>query len=650
MPETISRNHEDFIPEDFDNNDTRSNTEITIESTPLKNYDLVPHNQAAQPDLAGEAPDQTDPQDNVEEESSPGTPKRTPGRPRIERTGQRGRPRKLFNLKFAEDIDTMETSEYALVTETSFKTALTGADANEWLDAMASEMASIIQNDTWQIVDRPKDAEVIGSRIVLRNKINPDGTINRRKARLVAKGFAQRPGIHFHQTFAPVARMSSIRLLVALAAKHGMSIHQLDITTAYLNGSIEESIYMEPPNYIIESLEVLISKENKRSELYRKAKAMLRELDNGDKVCLLKKSLYGLKQAGRNWYNTLNKVLKKYGAIPLNADPCVYHIGKGEDLTLIAVYVDDLIIASKDVNKIEQLKINISQNFEIKDLGDIKHCLGIEFTKKDDRITMHQRGYTIDILNRFGMMESNPVCTPMDINQKLTRPNTTSTTMTSKFPYRELIGALMYLAVSTRPDIAFTVSCLSQFIDCHDESHWRAAKRVLRYLRGSIDLGLEFMPTSNPLTCFVDSDWANCPNDRRSYTGYATILSNAAISWEAKKQRTVELSSTEAEYMGLTEATKESIYLRNFLIELGFNHLADLTILNDNLGAKKLVENPGFHSRSKHIDVRHHFVREALSNQIVKIEHIPTDDMISDVMTKGLPGPKHQKCSHQLIT
>lgn len=204
--------------------------------------------------------------------------------------------------------------EYAFVIETPITTALSSADADEWLNA--SEIESIIKNDTWQIVDRPEDAEVIGSRMVLRNKFNPDGTINRRKARVVAKGFAQLPGIHFHQTFAPVARMSSIRLLVALAAQYGMSIHQLNVTTAYLNGKIQESIYMKPPNHIIESLEAIIDKEKKRSELYKKARTMLQELNKGNKVCRLKKSLYGLRQAGRNWYATLDKALRKHGAAP----------------------------------------------------------------------------------------------------------------------------------------------------------------------------------------------------------------------------------------------------------------------------------------------------------------------------------------------
>ncbi|KMQ86259.1 retrovirus-related gag-pol polyprotein [Lasius niger] len=636
MPEVESQDYKEFTPEDSSKDINHSNgNNIIIEANPLEEIDeLEPLDQAAQEDM-------------VQEEPLPDTPRRAPGRPRIERTGLRGRPRKLFNLKYAEDIETTEL-EYAFLSEIPIKTALSGADANEWLDAMAIEMKSIIKNHTWQIVERPKNTEVIGSRIVFRNKFNPDGTIERKKARIVAKGFAQRPGIHFNQTFAPVARMSSVRLLVALAVHYKMSIHQLDITTAYLNGRIQESIYMEPPNHILESLETLIEKEKKGSELYKKAKSMLQELNTDNKVCHLKKSLYGLRQAGRNWYATLDKVLRKYGATPSNADPCVYRIGKNEDLILIAVYVDDLMIASKDIKRMEQLKINLSQEFEIRDLGEIKHCLGIQFNREGNKIAMHQRGYIIDILTRFGMMDSNPVSTPIDIGQKLTRPNATSEATKTKLPYRELIGALMYLAVSTRPDIAFAVSSLSQFNECYDESHWTAAKRVLRYLHGSINLGLVFEPSSEPLRCFVDSDWANCPDDRRSYTGYATILSNAAISWEAKKQRTVALSSTEAEYMGLAEATKESIYLQNFLIELGFDNLTDTTIFNDNLGAKKLAENPGYHSRSKHIDVRHHFIREALNNELIKVEHVSTNDMISDIMTKGLPRPKHLKCTQQL--
>lgn len=257
---------------------------------------------------------------------------------------------------------------------------------------------------------------------------------------------------------------------------------------------------------------------------------------------------------------------------------------------------------------------------------------------------MHQKGYIRDLLERFGMIDSKPVNTPMDVNVKLTKLEQDPSIEEKRLPFRELIGALMYLSVATRPDIAHAVSALSQFNTCFGQIHWTAAKRVLRYLKGSADLGLIFGPKTESIKGYVDSDWANCQIDRRSYTGYVFILSNGPISWESKKQRTVALSSTEAEYMGLAEAAKEAIYIGNFLKEMEFENLTDVRVLNDNMGAQRLSENPVFHARSKHIDTRHHFVRETLLTKQLKLEHISTDDMIADMMTKGLPRPKHRHC------
>lgn len=213
-----------------------------------------------------------------------------------------------------------------------------------------------------------------------------------------------------------------------------------------------------------------------------------------------------------------------------------------------------------------------------------------------------------------------------------------------ELPYRELIGALTYLAVATRLDIAFTVSSLSQFNNSYSNIHWTAVKRVLRYLKGTADLGLVYEGDTEPLKGFVDADWGNCLVNRRSFTGYTFILSGCAISWEARKQRTVALSSTEAEYMALSEAAKETIHLHGFLQELSLHDLTNVVVFNDNLGAKKLADNPIFHSRSKHIDLRHHFIRDALHSGQLRIEHIPTEDMTADVMTKALPRPKHIRC------
>jgi len=247
------------------------------------------------------------------------------------------------------------------------------------------------------------------------------------------------------------------------------------------------------------------------------------------------------------------------------------------------------------------------------------------------------------------MSESKAVATPLDSGTKLARSESgASSTEDDVFPYREFIGELIYLAVCTRPDIANAVNYLSQFNSCYDKHHWAATKRVLRYLKGTPRVGLTFKKTNQPLKGFVDADWANCTNDRRSYTGFGFLLGGNPISWESRKQRKEALSSMEAEYMSLTEAAKEAIYLRRFLDILGFERLGRVTIICDNNGALKLAENSIFHNRSKHIDVRHHYIREVLENVHLEIKYIPTCDMAVDIFTKGLSRPKQRRCLESL--
>jgi len=217
-----------------------------------------------------------------------------------------------------------------------------------------------------------------------------------------------------------------------------------------------------------------------------------------------------------------------------------------------------------------------------------------------------------------------------------------------EIPYRELVGALTYLSVTTRPDISFAVSELGQFNNCYNNSHWTAAKRVLRYLKGTKDLGLIYEPGLKPLIGFVDSDWGSCTIDRRSHTGYTFLLGGGPISWDSRKQKTVALSSTEAEYMALTDATKEAIFLSRFLASLNLKDLASVKLYSDNMGALKLAKNPVFHARSKHIDIRVHFIREILKNGDIEVNHISTDDMAADILTKKLARPKHEACVKML--
>lgn len=583
--------------------------------------------------------------------------KRGPGRPGKVLTGQRGRPKKKYNLVVSCDgqknlpkVDDMSIISdkpiegSANIAETSWDQALRGPDAVEWREAILTEIECLIKNNTWNIVDRPKDHRVIGCRMVLRNKYRPDGTIDKRKARVVAQGFSQRPGIDYHDTFAPVARLSSVRLLMALAVQFDLKVRQLDITTAYLNGKIEEELYMETPKLLIEFLQEVIDRRDKHDPIRRKADRMALDLRSGDKVCRLNKALYGLKQAGRQWYRTLNGRLQQLGLKPTTTDPCVYVTRRGGNILLALVYVDDILVAYHHDADLQYLQKGLQEDFDVKDLDEARYSLGIEIERGKDYIKISQTGYINEVIRRFGMENSNPVKTPTDPCTKLDRSTNNKDKGQERQPYRELVGALNYLAVGTRPDLAYIVSSLSQFNSCHEKQHWIAAKRVLRYLKNTSSYGIIYRKGHKVLDGFTDADWASCHLDRRSYTGYAFILSGGAVSWESRKQRTVALSSTEAEYMSLTEATKEGLYLRKLLKEIGIYEANKISIFCDNRGALSLAENSVYHSRSKHIDLRHHFVRDALKENFIELKYLRTEEMPADVLTKGLPREKHFKC------
>lgn len=587
-------------------------------------------------------------EDTEERDALTETTKRGPGRPRKILTGKPGRPRRLFNLIQQEEsshisISDQEANLTSFSSEIPYQQALGGTDKEEWMKAITEEFECLIKNDTWKIVDRPKHQNVIGCRIVLRNKYDPKGLVERRKARLVAKGFTQRPGIDFHDTYAPVARMGSLRLLFALAVKHDLKVHQLDITTAYLHGTIEEETYMDLPESLTECLARIIDKGDDDVTRSR-AKKMLKQIQSGEKVCRLQRALYGLKQAGRQWHKKLDDRLRKLNLIPTNADPCVYYLRRGGEPLLVLIYVDDILIFHRSEADFNTIYKGLSQEFEVRDIGTARYCLGIEFTRSKNQVTISQSGYIRELLSRFRMEDCNPVSTPVESGTKLEKDYEETKHPQGDWPYQELIGALNYLAVATRPDISHIVSCLSQFNTCYSGQHWKAAKRVLRYLKGTIDFGITYTKNTNALEGFVDADWAGCPVDRRSYTGFVFNLSGAAVSWESRKQRTIALSSTEAEYMALSEAAREALYLQGFLSELKLSDSKRIKLMNDNRGAQLLAHNHTFHARSKHIDIKHHFIREVLLRGQLEIKHIPSEEMPADFLTKGLTKDKHHKC------
>uniref|UniRef100_A0A0A9Z310 Retrovirus-related Pol polyprotein from transposon TNT 1-94 n=1 Tax=Lygus hesperus TaxID=30085 RepID=A0A0A9Z310_LYGHE len=344
-----------------------------------------------------------------------------------------------------------------------------------WEEAIKAEIRAHVKNGTWEITKLPPDRNAVGYRMILKEKLNPDGTLERRKARLVAQGFSQRPGLDYSETYSPVVKMKSLRLLIGIAAEQNLKLNQLDVTTAYLNGTLDEEIYMKKPQGLEKYLQQILKEESKNADktIYQKTKRMLRDLHEGnqtEKVCALKKSLYGLKQAGRQWYKKLDARLKEIGFISSCSEPCLYIRGEGEDKILLAVYVDDLIIASSNEKETEKLKKDITEVFEMRDIGELKYCLGIEFCRRGKNvIAMSQEKYVDKLLEKFKLENAKTAKTPMEANLQLTKPSEGNS---PAVPYQNLIGSLMYLATATRPDIMYSVSYLSQFNSCYRNEHW----------------------------------------------------------------------------------------------------------------------------------------------------------------------------------
>lgn len=494
----------------------------------------------------------------------------------------------------------------------SVQEALGRPDGDSWRNAIEEELDSFEKNNAWELVTTEKDSTVVDCKWVFKKKVNSAGEVKYR-ARLVAKGFTQRYGIDYNETFSPVVRYSTLRLLFALAVKYNLDIRHLDIKTAFLNGYLNETVFMKIP------------------EGYKGS-----YLDG--KVLKLKRAVYGLKQSAKCWNDRINTVLLELGYQKSKYEPCVYIKRNDSIYTIVTLYVDDFFIFSNDVQETEFLKAELDSRFSIKDLGSIKECLGmkVDFDKDKGILTLSQTSYIDQLLKQFNMSECKVAKTPIEPKLKLEPDDQNK----EKLPFKNLIGSLMYLAVLTRPDIAFSVSYLSQFNNSYSEHHWKCAKHILRYLKGTKHYGLRFSRDNTDFVGYADADWGNNLHDRKSYTGYVFKFQGSLISWESRKQRTVALSSTEAEYMAISEAAKESIYLKNLMCELTGND-PYILIYNDNQGAINLSANHTCHKRSKHIDIRHHFIRQVVSENKVNLKYLPTNDMPADMLTKSLSTEKH---------
>lgn len=498
--------------------------------------------------------------------------------------------------------------------ELTLKEALEGPEKEFWEQAVQDELQSFQDNKAWEIVDAPSGGTIVKCKWVLKKKCDSDNNV-RYRARLVAKGCTQKYGVDYEETFSPVVRHTTLRLLFALSVQLNLDIIHLDVKTAFLNGDLDETIYMQKP-------EGFACTDDK-------------------KVLKLSKAIYGLKQASRVWHKKVDNCMLADGYNKSKIEPCLYTKIVGNCRTMVTLYVDDFLIFSNDPQELKHLKEMLSSNFKIKDLGQVRECLGmsVKFDTKNNVVTLSQEKYIDQILKKFNMSECKTANTPMEANLKSKRENVTS----GQNPYQQLIGSLMYLAVLTRPDIAYSVSYLSQFNNCNNEEQWVYAKRVLRYLKKTKNIGLRYCKDGSVnIQGFVDSDWCSDINDRKSYTGFCFTMSGSVISWSCSKQKCISLSSTEAEYVSISEACKEAVYLRNLQYEIT-KKMYKITLHNDNQSAHKLLVNPVFHNRTKHIDVRFHYCRDLITKDIVIVKYLCTADMPADLLTKSLSTVKHYK-------
>ncbi|GJZ44908.1 ribonuclease H-like domain-containing protein [Tanacetum coccineum] len=478
-----------------------------------------------------------------------------------------------------------------------------------WYRAMLDEYNALIKNNTWILVPRPSDANIVRSLWLFRHKYNADGTLNRYKARLVANGSTQLTGIDVDETFSPVVKPATIRTVLSLALSRHWPVHQLDVKNAFLHGSLSETVYMQqPPGF--------------------------RDSQHPDHVCLLQRSLYGLKQAPRAWFQRFAAYAARVGFIHSRCDTSLFIYRRGSDTAYLLLYVDDIILTASSTAFLQSIIATLHAEFSMTDLGPLNYFLGISVTRNTSGMFLSQQKYASELLERAGMLTCNPCRTPVDTDSKLSADGDPVSDPTL---YRSLAGALQYLTF-TRPDISYAVQQVCLYMHDPREPHFSALKRILRYIRGTMPYGLQlFSSTTSSLVAYSDADWAGCPTTRRSTSGYCVFLGNNLLSWSSKRQVTLSRSSAEAEYRGVANAVAETCWLRNLLRELHTPLSTATLVYCDNVSAVYLSSNPVQHQRTKHIEIDIHFVRDLVAAGHIRVLHVPSRYQYADVFTKGLP-------------
>ena len=490
-----------------------------------------------------------------------------------------------------------------------------------WQHAMAEELTALHQTHTWDLVPLPPGKRAIGSRWVYKIKTQSDGSVERYKARLVAKGYSQQYGMDYEETFAPVAKMTTVRTLIAVASVRHWHITQMDVKNAFLNGDLQEEVYMVPPPGVFHQ---------------------------PGEVCKLRKALYGLKQAPRAWFEKFSTIITSLGFRPSNHDSALFVRCTPAGRILLSLYVDDMIITGDDVDGILMLKTELTRCFAMKDLGSLRYFLGIEVASSPKGYLLSQSKYISDIFERSRIIDNKTADTPIEINARYSASD--GSPLPDPSLYRTVVGSLVYLTI-TRPDIAYAVHIVSQFVTSPTTVHWAAVLRILRYLRGTQFQSLLLSSTSSlELHAYSDADWASDPTDRKSTTGFCIFLGDSLISWKSKKQDVISRSSTEAEYRAMASTTCEIVWLRWLLADMGVFLHQPTPLYCDNKSAIQIAQNSVFHERTKHIEIDCHVIRHHFRSGTLTLPFVPSSMQLADLFTKSHSISRFRFLSSKLST
>ncbi|KAL4564910.1 hypothetical protein LXL04_028986 [Taraxacum kok-saghyz] len=481
-------------------------------------------------------------------------------------------------------------------------------DHSDWVEAMQAELNEFERNKVWRLIPTPPDVSVVGLKWVFRNKVDKEGNVVRNKARLVVKGYCQQEGIDYEETFAPVARLEAVRIFLAYAASKNFQVYQMDVKCAFLNGELEETVYVEqPPGFVNEKFP--------------------------DHCYILDKAVYGLKQAPRAWYETLTKFLKlsnfKQGAV----DPTLFRKKVGDHLMMVQIYVDDIIFGSTDPNLTVEFKALMETKFEMSSMGPINFFLGLNVVQNSEGVFINQEAFTKKLLTKFGMTSGSKAKVPMAFGTKL-KPSLDEPAADQTL-YRGMIGSLLYLT-SSRPDIMFAVCYCARYQSNPRTSHMTAVKNIFRYLQNTTSLGIWYPAnTGFFVQAYTDSDLGGCNLDLKSTSGGCQFLDRKLVSWQSRKQTCVSLSTAEAEYIAAATCTSQVLWIQSQLRDYGVN-MKKIPIYCDSESAIRICHNPVQHSKTKHIALRYHFIKDHIEEGNIEIHFVKTTDQLADIFTKAL--------------